>query len=180
MPSARPACLDHSSLFQNSLVENPPASSAPAALRARAAQLAERAAEVCSVCPLQRQCLYESVVNHDVSGIVGGTTEAQRQLLRRRLRVRLDSENLDDAAGVLQAGRQLDSAEVARLRRANPDESLRQLAMRLGCSLSTVKRHLRRTRDLGSMPVEVGESLPSVERVWAAARGMLGRQPQAA
>ena len=49
-------------------------------------------------------------------------------------------------AGVTGGHRQVDHDEVVRLRHAHPDESLETLARRLGCSLSTVKRHLRRER----------------------------------
>ena len=87
------------------------------------------------------------MVRHDVAGFVGGTTVRQRNEIRRRLGLVVEAEDLDTLAGVVGGARQIDHDEVLRLRRANPDETLEQLAQRLGCSLSTIKRHLRRERD---------------------------------
>ena len=65
------------------------------------------------------------------------------------------------------------------LRQANPHESLEVLAMRLGCSLSTVKRHMRRAR---TAPAEVKLAMvkPSVERVLAVFAAVVGypRRPR--
>jgi biotin operon repressor len=44
------------------------------------------------------------------------------------------------------SGNQIDHNELLRMRRSNPQQSLESLAERLGCSLSTVKRHLRLAR----------------------------------
>ncbi len=81
-----------------------------------------------------------------MSGFVAGTTVRQRGEIRRRLGVVVEPEDLDTLAGVVGGARQVDHDEVLRLRRANPHETLEQVAQRLGCSLSTVKRHLRRER----------------------------------
>ena len=88
----------------------------------------------------------------------------RRRLRRRRFRGRDDRsgsearsapgsgsrsrpEDFDSLAGVVGGQRTVDHDEVVRLRRAHPDESLERIARRLGCSLSTVKRHLRRERN---------------------------------
>ena len=76
-------------------------------------------------------------------------------------------EYLDSLAGVVGGGRRLDHNEVLRLRNANPHESLEVLAMRLGCSLSTIKRHMRRARSAAG-EVRLAAVKPTLERVLAA------------
>jgi hypothetical protein len=141
-----PGCVRAAAVFQHPLVEEPPRAGAPRGERARYAELVAQAQGVCASCPLVRDCLYAAVVDHDVVGFVGGTTAQQRLEIRRRLGVVVEPEDLDTLAGVVGGHRPVDHDEVLRLRRANPDESLETLARRLGCSLSTVKRHLRRER----------------------------------
>jgi hypothetical protein len=69
----------------------------------------------------------------------------------------------------------VDHDEVVRLRAANPDESLERLAQRLGCSLSTVKRHLRQER--GAVRTrKPPRPMPSMRHVLAAARRVLDRE----
>ncbi len=139
-------CVTFAAVFQDRLLEEPPTQNAPAADRRRYAELVERAAEVCARCPFQDGCLYQAVAEHDVAGFVAGTTQRQRNEIRRRLGVRVEPEDLDTLAGVTAPNRQVDHDEVVRLRSANPNETLENIAQRLGCSLSTVKRHLRRAR----------------------------------
>jgi hypothetical protein len=133
-------------VFQDPLLERLPTGGAPAEDRRRAAELVATAAAACGSCPLAASCLYRAVVEHDVAGFVAGTTPRQRAEIRRRLGVVVHPEDFDTLAGVVGGGRQVDHEEVLRLRAAHPDESLETLAGRLGCSLSTVKRHLRRER----------------------------------
>ena len=139
-------CVRFASLFQDRLLEEPPTSSAPAALRHRYSNLTERAGEICGGCPIRQSCLYDAVVHHDVAGYVAGTTQRQRADIRRRLGVSVSPEDFDTFAGASARNRPVDHEEVVRLRRANPDETLESIAQRLGCSLSTVKRHQRRER----------------------------------
>jgi AraC-like DNA-binding protein len=146
-PRPTPACVAFPELFQNRLVEEPLPSGSPVADRRRQAVLIAEAEKVCGGCPLVAECLYRAVVDHDVAGYAGGTTQVQRQLIRRRLGVTVIPEDFDTLAGVSGPNRQVDHDEVVRLRHANPHESLETLAGRLGCSLSTVKRHLRRERN---------------------------------
>ena len=141
-----PACAAQPEIFQDPLVEDPPRGGLTRADRDRQARLVRQARATCAECPLRAACLYDAVVRHDVAGFVGGTTVRQRTEIRRRLGVVVETEDLDTLAGVLGGARQIDHDEVMRLRRAHPDETLEQLAQRLGCSLSTVKRHLRRSR----------------------------------
>lgn len=146
LTTPRPACLDHTALFQHPLVENAPSANDGTPAVQQAQLLSARAAQVCSGCPLRQQCLFDAVVNHEVSGVAGGTTEAQRAAIRRRLGVSVQAEDLDSWTGAARSGRTVNRDELVRLRAAHPDESLNQLALRLGCSLSTVKRQLRQAR----------------------------------
>ncbi len=73
--------------------------------------------------------------------------------------------------------RPVDHAEILRLRRAYPDESLEKLARRLGCSLSTVKRHLRQERRQPSRPAAPTRK-PSINAVLAATGDVLGRHTE--
>lgn len=165
-------CVRFASLFQDPLLEEPPSSSAPAATRHQYASMTQRAAEICGACPLQSSCLYESVVEHDVHGYVAGTTQRQRAEIRRQLRVTVEPEDFDTFAGATARNRPVDHDEVVRLRKANPDETLESIAQRLGCSLSTVKRHLRRERNAaksGAPVTPIRAAKPTVGKVLAVA-----------
>lgn len=136
-------CVKSAELFQHQLLEEPPTANATAEVRRHALSLERAAEELCRSCPLLRSCLFRAVVEHDVAGFVAGTTVKERSAIRRLLGVRVAAEDFDTLAGVLRDHRQVDHDEVVRLHRANPTETYEQLAQRLGCSLSTVKRHLR-------------------------------------
>lgn len=135
---ATPGCVAHALLF-HTLEDAIAASREDHSLIAQATAL-------CAACPLSAQCLYDAVVRHDVAGFVAGTTPRQRRQIRARLGARVEPENFDSLAGVAGGGRPVDGDEVLRLRRQYPAETLDQLALRLGCSTSTVKRHLRSGR----------------------------------
>ncbi len=143
----RPACADVPEVFLDVALEAEPVASAPARVRRQYAALAAEATDVCAACPLLTACLYRAVVDYDVAGFVAGTTQRQRGEIRARLGVEVEAEDFDSLAGVVGGQRSVDHDEVVRLRRAHPDESLERIARRLGCSLSTVKRHLRRERN---------------------------------
>jgi hypothetical protein len=143
----RPACADFPEVFLDVALEAEPVASAPARVRRQYAALAAEATEICATCPLLSACLYRAVVDYDVAGFVAGTTQRQRGEIRARLGVEVEAEDFDSLAGVVGGQRSVDHDEVVRLRRAHPDESLERIARRLGCSLSTVKRHLRRERN---------------------------------
>lgn len=140
-----PACTAAPEVFWDPLIEDSPRG-LDRADRERRTQLLTQARTRCEACPLLTACLYDAVVRHDVAGFAGGTTARQRHEIRRRLGVVVAAEDLDTLAGVVGGTRLIDRDEVLRLRRAHPDETLEQLAQRLGCSLSTIKRKLRRER----------------------------------
>lgn len=159
-----PGCVTDAVLFHR--LEDVAPGGDDAALRARASA-------ICGRCPLAAQCLYDAVVRHDVAGFVAGTTPQQRRSIRARVGARVEADNFDTLAGVGAAGRPVDRAEVLRLRRANPDETLEQLALRLGCSTSTIKRHLRKVR-AGVMDERPARRVPTRTEVLDAARVVLG------
>lgn len=160
-----PACQEHTDVFQHVLLEDPPSmSSLTADGRRRTLQLCASARKVCLDCPMFAQCLFDAVVKHDVSGYAAATTHRQRLEIRRRLGVRVQTEDLDTMAGVFGGHRPVDHDEVVRLRNANPYESLETIAHRLGCSLSTVKRHLRKARHEPA-PVAASPALPNMMQV---------------
>lgn len=156
-----PACATAPEVFQDPLVEDPPRGGLTRSDRERQTRLVAQARATCEECPLRAPCLYDAVVRHDVAGFVGGTTVRQRNEIRRRLGIVVEAEDLDTLAGVLGGARQIDHDEVMRLRRANPDETLEQLAQRLGCSLSTIKRHLRRERHEPTVRRTVTRPMPT-------------------
>lgn len=166
-------CVPYAALFQHPLLEEPVPANAPVEVRRRSAALVRRAQDVCEACPLVAPCLYRAVVEHDVSGYVGGTTPRQRAEIRQRLAVTVEPEDLDTLAGVTGRHRQIDHDEVVRLRHTNPQESLESLAHRLGCSLSTVKRHLRRERGHPSAG-SVATPAPTLGQVLAVAADVVG------
>ncbi|MDN5852931.1 MAG: WhiB family transcriptional regulator [Actinomycetia bacterium] len=156
-----PACAANPALYLDEMLDDPPiqskvAKSVWAEYRKRLATVRE----ACAACPLFADCLYRAVVEVDVSGYVGCTTPRERRRIRRMLGVSVESEDLDAAAGVRQEGRPIDHATVLSTRSAYPNDSLASIAERLGCSLSTVKRHLRSARE-GKAP---GTSRPKAKR----------------
>lgn len=171
-------CVKFSDLFQSALLEDPPQASAPAQLRRRAATMEQQAAKVCSGCPVLVNCLYSAVVDHDVTGYVGGSTQRQRAEIRNQLNLTVDPEDFDTLAGVTGRNRQVNHEEVLRLRTANPQESLECLASRLGCSLSTVKRHLRKARHSPSEALPFTTTRPTRMDVLNAYAAVVRRRPQ--
>lgn len=155
----RPACAAYPELFLDPALETEPVPSAAARVRRHHAALASAAAEVCASCPMLTACLYRAVAEVDVAGFVAGTTERQRSAIRAHLGIEVQPEDLDNLAGVVGGQRTIDHDEVIRLRKAHPEESLERIARRLGCSLSTVKRHLRKERKQPS-----GSSVPAKTR----------------
>jgi hypothetical protein len=171
-------CVELASVFQDPLLEEPIPASAPGAVWRRQMGLMSAAQTGCRACPLIADCLYRAVVEYDVAGYVAGTTLSQRAQIRRQLDITVEPENFDTLAGVTGPHHQVNHSEVVRLRNANPEESLEMLAHRLGCSLSTVKRHLRRERREPSAET-VTPTRPTVNEVLAAAAVVVGTTPSA-
>lgn len=130
--------------------------------------LRAQAESMCESCPLLASCLTDAVTRFDISGFVAGTTRRQRQEIRSRLGVEVTQDDLDTFVGV-SSGRQFDRHETYRLRIANPAQPLSMIAAKIGCSVSTVKRHLRRIEADGGLPRASARQRPSAERVLAVA-----------
>lgn len=138
------ACVEYSNVFLHPLLDEGKTSATErSGHRREQAMLQRQAANLCAQCPLQASCLTDAVTKFDVSGFVAGTTRRQRQEIRRRLGFELAEDDFDQWAGV-PSQRTYDADEIVRLRQANPNEPLKFIAARIGCSISTVKRHLRK------------------------------------
>ncbi|AXE37601.1 sigma factor-like helix-turn-helix DNA-binding protein [Acidipropionibacterium virtanenii] len=151
--SGVPACAVLTHVFQHPFLEEDSTPSTAEQRRLRTA-LTARATEACMACPYFEDCLDLAVTKHDVSGFVAATTSRQRAQMRNMLRVEVTADDMDALIGVIASGRQIATRDVVALRRAHPDESLDFIAQRLGCSLSTVKRHLRRARAAAASETE--------------------------
>ncbi|MFE6779049.1 WhiB family transcriptional regulator [Streptomyces sp. NPDC057702] len=103
--------------------------------------LTAEARKICAACPLWAECLQDAVLYADTDGYVAATTPADRRWMRRRLGV-------GERDGTLSAPESEHSAlnEVLAERRRSPDASQREMAVRLGCSRSTVARRLASAR----------------------------------
>jgi hypothetical protein len=176
-------CIQLAAVFQDQLLEEPLPAGASGTVRRRQQALTTTAQAACRECPLIVDCLYSAIVEYDVAGYVAGTTPPQRAQIRRLLDVTVEPEDFDTLAGASRRQRQVNHREVVRLRNAKPHESLETLAQRLGCSLSTVKRHLRRERRAPA--ARSSAQKPTIAAVVAAAASVTGspharRGPQAA
>ena len=143
--------MTYTNVYLNPLLDDTQPAGKPSSRREQA-MLRTQAEKLCASCPLQAQCLTDAVTKFDVSGFVAGTTKRQRQEIRHRLGVVVHDDDFDAYAGV-NSGRQFDRHEIHRLRVANPNEPLSAIAARVGCSVSTIKRHLRRIERDGLTPV---------------------------
>ena len=175
-PISTPVCTQFDDLFQHPMMEDQ-VSPKTVTERRQLMMMQRKAENLCLECPLMTRCLYTAVVEHDVAGFVAGTTPRQRSEMRTLLKVKVATEDLDTLAGVNAPNRQVDHAEVVRLRNATPCESLESIAQRLGCSLSTVKRHLRKARAVeAAEPVQNTRIKPSLEQVMEAFRAVTTRR----
>lgn len=176
---ASPCAVDID-LYLHPLLEDPPArSSADQETWAEYEVLVARARSSCASCPLLADCLYKAVVHTDVSGYVGCTTPLERRAIRRRVGIAVRQEDFDAYAGTRGARQPVEHDDVLRMRAAHPDDSLETIAERLGCSLSTVKRHLRRARREGSggNADEVAETVvPTMDAVFEAFEAVVEKQ----
>ncbi|MGH1564524.1 winged helix-turn-helix domain-containing protein [Mumia sp. DW29H23] len=140
----------------------------------------DKAAEACASCPLLVQCLYRAVVDGDVAGYAACTSPQERDEIRTRLGVTVSAPDIDRIAGVRTAGSPVDHEAILAARRAYPRDTFAQLAERLGCSLSTVKRHLREasTRPRpATKPGPARTTRPSVDEVLDVFDEVVGNAP---
>lgn len=173
------ACATAADLFQNPLLEEPSVAKTVDQRREQAV-LQRKAEALCLECPLMVDCLFRAVVNYEVAGYCAGTTQRQRTEMRQKLNVQVDAEDFDLWAGV-NSGHQINHEEVLRLRAANPTASLESIAQRMGCSLSTVKRHLRKARrgETVGRPARLKQLPPSREQVMSAYADVVTKRTRA-
>lgn len=165
--TAATPCVTYSGIFLHPLLDEGAAPSTRGERREQS-MLRSQAEKLCAGCPMLAQCLSDAVTKFDVAGFVAGTTKRQRQEIRARLGVQVAQEDLDRFAGV-NSGRQFDRYEIHRMRAANPDQPLSAIAAKIGCSVSTVKRHLRRIEEENDVRRPAERATPSPERVLAVA-----------
>ncbi|MFC6061179.1 WhiB family transcriptional regulator [Streptomyces ochraceiscleroticus] len=103
--------------------------------------LAATAREMCASCPLWAECLQSAVVHADPYGYAAATTADDRRWMRRALKIG-DAEGSLRPAGADQGT----LGELTREQRRHPEASQREMAVRLGCSRSTVSRRLAQVR----------------------------------
>jgi hypothetical protein len=101
----------------------------------------------CAGCPMMVGCLYRAVVEVDVSGFVACTTEEDRAEIRRQLGIEVQQSSAAPYGTARVGSGPVSHEAVMAARQAYPKDTCHQLAERLDCSTSTIKRHLRRARE---------------------------------
>lgn len=166
-----PPCAAVPEVYQDELLHSPPARTEITA--AEWEQLSRKRAEAhrqCAGCPLMIDCLYRAVVEVDVSGFVACTTERDRQEIRRQLGIEVQQVATTPYGPPRIGGGPVSHEAVMAARQAHPKDTCHQLAERLNCSTSTIKRHLRKARE-ESAPVAAAaaaarrQEIPTVEAV---------------
>ena len=165
-----PPCADSPEAY---LDENLQATSVTTLSAAEREQLSATKAAIhrqCAGCPLLVDCLYRAVVEVDVSGYVACTTEAERVLIREQLGIEVVRSTLTPYGAPRVGGGPVSHEAVLTSRQAYPKDTCQQLAERLGCSTSTIKRHLRRDREQREAESErpdptVAAIIPTIDEV---------------
>lgn len=143
-----PPCAMAPEMYQDEDLLNPPSRREVTAAEWRRIQAKRAEAHHrCAGCPVLADCLYRAVVEVDVSGFVACTSETDRRRMRRQLGVEVQMTPTPSYGASRVGGGPVNHESVLAARRAHPDDTCRQLAERLGCSTSTIKRHLRQERE---------------------------------
>lgn len=119
----------------------------------------------CAGCPFLVDCLYRAVVEVDVFGYAACTTEADRQLIRRKLGIEITQAPTGPFSAPRTGAGPIDHEAVITLRQSHPHDTCIQLAQRLGCSTSTIKRHLRKARQGQAQVSELPRRTPTIDEV---------------
>ena len=164
-----PPCASEPEVYMDELLHSPPARTDITDAEWETLTVKRATAHrQCAGCPLMVECLYRAVVEIDVSGYVACTTESDRLTIRRRLGIEIHQPTTM-AYGAARVGAGPVSHEaVMTARQAYPKDTCHQLAERLGCSTSTIKRHLRRAREQqreAALAPHATPSLPTVDAV---------------
>ena len=178
MKDELPACVTRTELYLHPFLAESESPSNSTERREREV-LRLQANALCEGCPLLAECLSSAVTRFDVAGFVAGTTRRQRQEIRARLKVSVDNDDLDSYIG-MRSSRHFDGREILRLRAAHPDQPLSVIAAKAGCTISTVKRHLRRAEVEGlSFSEPIPPSPQEVLEVAAEVKGVVARRQAA-
>jgi len=162
-----PPCASVPEVYQDELLHTPPSRNELTAAQWQQLALKRAAAHrQCARCPLMVDCLYRAVVEVDVSGFVACTTEDDRAAIRRQLGIEVQQQAATPYGAARVGGGPVSHEAVMTARHAYPKDTCHQLAERLDCSTSTIKRHLRRAREQKGTVSEANTSLaPSVDAV---------------
>ena len=161
-----PPCAHKPEVYLDESLHSPPTRTD--VTRAEWEHLAERRAAVhrnCAGCPFLVDCLYRAVVEVDVFGYAACTTESDRQFIRQRLGIEIAQPTAGPFAAPRTGAGPIDHESVLALRQSYPNDTCVQLAQRLGCSTSTVKRHLRKAREVQASLVPLERRAPTVDEV---------------
>ena len=163
--SMTPPCAHVPEVYQDELLHSPPSRTEISAaewdlLTAKRAS----AHRQCAGCPLMVDCLYRAVVEVDVSGFVACTTEHDRQQIRRQLGIQVQQVTSTPYGAPRIGGGPVNHEAVMTARQAYPKDTCHQLAERLHCSTSTVKRHLRKAREEKLVPVAAATTVRAAEQ----------------
>lgn len=164
-----PPCASVPEVYQDEQLQTPPARTDMSA--ADWQQLSVKRASAhrqCAGCPMMVDCLYRAVVEVDVTGFVACTTEDDRAEIRRQLGIEIHQSSATPYGAARVGGGPVSHEAVMTARHAYPKDTCHQLAERLDCSTSTIKRHLRRAREQKLNPstvVAAASSSPSIDAV---------------
>lgn len=143
-----PPCAFEPEVYLDELLHSPPARTDVSAAQWETLVVKQAAAHrQCAGCPLMVDCLYRAVVEIDISGYVACTTERDRHAIRRQLGIEIQQSSAPAYGSARVGGGPVSHEAVMTARHAYPGDTCRQLGERLGCSTSTIKRHLRRARE---------------------------------
>jgi hypothetical protein len=167
--TTKPPCATVPEVYHDEQLHSPPLrTEISAAEWARLDAKRASAHRQCAGCPLMVDCLYRAVVEVDVSGFVACTTETDRQLIRRQLGIEVQESSATPYGTSRIGSGPVNHESVMTARQAYPKDTCHQLAERLGCSTSTIKRHLRRAREQARAEgcrVPVTPNLPTIDAV---------------
>jgi len=163
--STTPPCAHVPEVYQDEMLHSPPARADIS--DAEWADLTVKRASAhrqCAGCPLMVDCLYRAVVEVDVSGFVACTTEHDRLLIRSQLGIVVQQVTSTPYGAPRIGGGPVSHDAVMAARQAYPKDTCHQLAERLHCSTSTVKRHLRKAREEKLVPVAAATTVRATEQ----------------
>lgn len=158
-----PPCASVPEVYQDEQLHSPPARTDITAAEWEQLNVKRASAHRrCAGCAVMVDCLYRAVVEVDVSGFLACTTENDRHQIRRQLGIQVRQAGTTPYGTARIGGGPVSHEAVMTVRQAHPKDTCHQLAERLGCSTSTIKRHLRRAREALEAEIEQAAVAPGV------------------